>query len=143
MDNKNKRTCHGCGKMGTRQIIQECCVDCCVGLCRSCRDDPDVQCGCYGECHRCGRDVNRGENGWPCDVCEKWLCMTCKYIQENSCAVCNPPACKNCGESSPQERCTRCHVTGCEECCRYQCRTCHTTLCRACVRFECLVCGVK
>lgn len=138
-----QRTCYRCKRKGTRQDIRECCGDCGVSLCRCCMNSNNVQCGCYGECDFCGRDVNRGENGWPCDACEKWLCLSCKYIRQNDCATCNPPDCKNCGEASPSRECVRCKVSGCEECCCYQCQTCNTALCKACIRLFCLTCGIK
>ena len=138
-----KRTCYRCKWVGPAQNIRECCVDCCVSLCRRCNNSYEVKCGCYGECNFCKREVNRGDNGWPCDTCDKWLCLTCKYIRQNECIACNPPDCKNCGEASPPEECARCKVAGCDECCPYHCQICKITLCRACIRLPCLTCGIK
>ena len=138
-----RKSCYHCQQSACLDCLEDCCCDCSVLLCKDCVDDDEVTCGCYGSCDGCGRDVNRGENGWPCSDCEKWLCMTCKYIKENPCRVCNPPGCIRCGETSPQATCTRCRVTGCEECCSYQCPTCSNTLCKGCIRLPCLTCGVQ
>ena len=57
-------------------------------MCERCRDS-GILCGCYGKCYTCGKDVNRGSEGWPCSDCEKWYCDNCRYCN-NSCIECNP-----------------------------------------------------
>ena len=59
-------------------------------MCSDCRDSSHIQCGCYGTCDGCGKDVDRGEDGWPCHECDKWYCYGCRH-ENNSCVECNPP----------------------------------------------------
>ncbi len=61
------------------------CSDCSVEWCKRCCDENEF-CECYGECSGCGHDVNRGENGWPCSTCKKWLCENCN--QKYGCKEC-------------------------------------------------------
>lgn len=86
MDNKTYK-CYRCPFRGDEENVKECCCDCSVRLCLDCRNDYDVKCGCYGECNFCGKDVNRGDNGWPCSKCDKWLCSKC--LNNNKCEECN------------------------------------------------------
>jgi hypothetical protein len=90
---KEEYTCHGCQRTGCNECLQDVCCDCCVLMCEQCREDYDVRCGCYGECTDCGVDVDRGENGWPCDECGKWLCHDCKKNSD----------CKECGYNSEDD----------------------------------------
>ena len=66
-----------CKKLDTSVALV--CCDCSVEWCNNCRIvyENCKFCECYGECTGCGDDVNRGENGWPCSMCKKWLCENC------------------------------------------------------------------
>ena len=81
-------TCHSCNVIGCEDCIRTVCCDCGVRMCRRCKNDHNVLCGCYGSCLGCGTDVNRGENGWPCYVCDKWLCFNCQIKDDNDCKEC-------------------------------------------------------
>jgi hypothetical protein len=86
---KDKTKCYGCEYVGCNKCVIFSCSDCCVSLCIHCKNSDDINCGCYGECVICERSVNRGENGWPCDICNKWFCSKCKYTDKNKCRQCN------------------------------------------------------
>jgi hypothetical protein len=82
------RKCWNCKVRGCEDCVDVVCCDCCVRMCSDCRNS-DVLCGCYGECCCCGRDINRGSDGWPCNDCNKWYCGSCRY-DDNDCQECNP-----------------------------------------------------
>lgn len=71
---ENTKKCMKCKEFDPS--VDLACCDCSVEWCKSCRDTYEV-CECYGDCSGCGKDVNRGENGWPCNTCKKWLCENC------------------------------------------------------------------
>ena len=48
-------------------------------MCKDCKGTGEPNCGCYGNCNSCEKDVDRGSDGWPCHKCKKWLCVKCKY----------------------------------------------------------------
>jgi len=83
MSGKNNK-CYSC-KSSRVKLIRDVCCDCNVDLCTDCIND-ERSCGCFGKCTDCKKDVNRGENGWPCDACKKWLCDNCK--DNNECNYC-------------------------------------------------------
>ena len=85
---KCTRRCWHCETRGCIECVDVVCCDCCVRMCMDCANS-DILCGCYGECHCCGRDINRGANGWPCNDCDKWYCDGCRY-GDNDCQECNP-----------------------------------------------------
>lgn len=70
-------TCFHCKKTGCDKCIRNVCCECCVSMCSKCEGPPDILCGCYGRCTKCGVDVNRGEHGAPCNQCDDWLCGDC------------------------------------------------------------------
>ena len=80
--------CDACNIRGCKECVEFVCCDCDYNMCKECRNS-DVDCGCYGECYSCGRDVNRGSEGWPCGECEKWYCNNCRR-DDNSCKECGP-----------------------------------------------------
>ena len=82
------RRCWHCETRGCIECVDVVCCDCCVSMCKDCANT-DILCGCYGECYSCGRDVNRGADGWPCNDCDKWYCSGCRY-GDNECEECNP-----------------------------------------------------
>jgi hypothetical protein len=82
------RKCWHCEVRGCRDCVNTVCCDCGVSMCDDCRNS-DILCGCYGECYSCGREVDRGSDGWPCDDCDKWYCRGCRY-GDNDCQECNP-----------------------------------------------------
>ena len=82
------RKCWHCEVRGCRDCVNTVCCDCSVSMCDDCRNS-DILCGCYGECYSCGREVDRGSDGWPCDDCDKWYCRGCRY-GDNDCQECNP-----------------------------------------------------
>jgi hypothetical protein len=82
------RKCWNCKVRGCEECVDVVCCDCSVRMCGDCRNS-DILCGCYGSCYTCGRDVNRGSEGWPCNDCEKWYCDSCRY-DDNDCQECNP-----------------------------------------------------
>ena len=82
------RRCWHCEVRGCVECVDVVCCDCCVSMCKDCANT-DILCGCYGECYSCGRDVNRGSDGWPCNDCDKWYCSGCRY-GDNECEECNP-----------------------------------------------------
>jgi hypothetical protein len=43
-------------------------------MCSKCSYKDDIECGCYGRCTNCNKNINRGENGWPCRKCDDWYC---------------------------------------------------------------------
>ena len=92
------RKCWHCEVRGCRDCVNTVCCDCSVSMCDDCRNS-DILCGCYGECYSCGREVDRGSDGWPCDDCDKWYCRGCRY-GDNDCQECNPH------ESSDEEETT-------------------------------------
>ena len=75
---KQHYKCWSCTKYGCDTCIDIICSDCSVRMCSECEDDDDIQCGCYGSCTSCDRDVDRCTDNWPCDDCGDWLCNTCK-----------------------------------------------------------------
>jgi hypothetical protein len=85
---KCTRRCWHCEVRGCLECVDVVCCDCCVRMCMDCANN-DILCGCYGECYCCGRDINRGANGWPCNDCDKWYCDGCRY-GDNDCQECNP-----------------------------------------------------
>jgi len=85
--------CDACDVRGCKECVEFVCCDCGYDMCYECRNN-EVDCGCYGECFSCGRDVNRGSDGWPCDECKLWYCNDCRKY-DNSC--------KECGQESESE----------------------------------------
>jgi hypothetical protein len=131
---EKKQECYRCDTKGCSDCVKECCCDCSVSLCKRCLDSRHVKCGCYGECVVCKKDVDRGSDGWPCHICEKWFCRGCRYKGENDCKECNPDECEKCGEESPQRVCEKCGLVGCQDCmCSYYHMKCGGyILCRGC-----------
>ena len=82
--------CFGCEERGCEECIEIVCCDCGVHMCDDCRNN-ETQCGCYGKCFWCGREVNRGSDGWPCWECDRWGCYDCR-LGDNDCKECNPNA---------------------------------------------------
>jgi hypothetical protein len=80
--------CYGCDERGCENCVEIVCCDCSVSMCEECRNN-ETQCGCYGKCFWCGRDVNRGSDGWPCYECDRWGCWDCRRYN-NGCKECNP-----------------------------------------------------
>jgi hypothetical protein len=95
------RKCWHCEVRGCRDCVNTVCCDCSVSMCDDCRNS-DILCGCYGECYSCGREVDRGSDGWPCDDCDKWYCRGCRY-GDNDCQECNPRDEESSDESSEEE----------------------------------------
>ena len=79
-------TCDNCQTEGCNKCIKIVCCDCSMEMCKDCRNDHHVKCGCYGTCNGCDVEVNRGEHGWPCHKCNKWLCDECK--ENTTCKEC-------------------------------------------------------
>ncbi len=80
--------CFGCEERGCEECIEIVCCDCGVHMCNDCRNN-ETLCGCYGNCFWCGREVNRGSDGWPCWECDRWGCYDCR-LGDNDCKECNP-----------------------------------------------------
>ncbi len=80
---KKVHICMLCKKQ--EPTVKTICCDCSVEWCKRCIDENEF-CKCYGECDSCGKDVNRGENGWPCSDCKKWLCDDCR--EQKGCEEC-------------------------------------------------------
>jgi hypothetical protein len=80
--------CHGCKRYGCYICVDLCCVECCVSMCAECIGSDEVLCGCYGVCGVCEKNVDRGIDGWLCSDCERWLCMQCRYKEQNECTSC-------------------------------------------------------
>ena len=76
--------CDNCKTQGCNTCIETVCCDCCVTFCNTCKEDYDTRCGCYGSCSSCNKDVDRGEDGWPCYKCGDWLCVSCKKNEDNT-----------------------------------------------------------
>ena len=83
----DRRTCYACKGTGCNTCTKMVCCDCGVIMCENCSGRGEPNCGCYGRCTTCGDDVNRGENGWPCDTCKQWLCSNCP--NKKKCIECN------------------------------------------------------
>lgn len=96
--------CYSCDIIGCKNCIDTVCCDCCVSMCEKCRNNGDSLCGCYGKCYTCGRDVNRGSEGWPCYECKKWYCGDCRYFDENTCSDCNPNESDNESDNDEKEK---------------------------------------
>ena len=75
---KGTLKCYNCNISGCNQCIKTVCCDCCERMCSNCSGTGEPNCGCYGKCSRCGTDVNRGSDGWPCNKCKKWYCHDCR-----------------------------------------------------------------
>ena len=58
-------------------------------MCIECRNNDNIDCGCYGHCYSCGDDIDRGGDGWSCGECEKWYCRYCRKC-DNPCKECGP-----------------------------------------------------
>ena len=99
------RKCWHCEIRGCRDCIDVVCCDCSVSMCDDCRNS-DILCGCYGECYSCGREVDRGSDGWPCDDCDKWYCRGCRY-GDNDCQECNPRDEETSEETSEEAKVTK------------------------------------
>lgn len=80
--------CDTCEVRGCNKCVTYACCDCSYDMCYKCRND-EIYCGCYGNCYNCGKDVDRGGDGWPCGECEKWYCGICR-ICDNPCKECGP-----------------------------------------------------
>jgi hypothetical protein len=134
IDCTSLKECYRCDTKGCDKCVKVCCCDCCVSLCKRCRDSYDIKCGCYGDCAGCGREVDRGSDGWPCHKCDKWFCGKCRFTEKNDCKECNPDECGKCGQTSPPCVCAKCSVTGCQDCLRnfYHTKCGGYTLCREC-----------
>ena len=74
---------------GCKECVEFVCCDCGYDMCIECRNNDNINCGCYGQCYSCGDDVNRGSEGWPCGECEKWYCNYCRR-GDNPCKECGP-----------------------------------------------------
>ena len=81
--------CDACEKaQGCKECIKKkVCWECDYNMCYECLNS-DVDCGCFGECYSCGKDVDRGSDGWPCLECEKWYCRGCRESDNNPCKDC-------------------------------------------------------
>lgn len=77
--NELKRKCEYCSIKGCNNCVKTVCCDCGSIMCKKCVNDDEIQCGCYGKCTDCGANVNRGDDGWGCSTCDKWLCRSCRY----------------------------------------------------------------
>ena len=84
--------CDACKEVqGCKECIKNVCWECDYNMCYECRNTDNIMCGCFGECYTCGRDVDRGSDGWPCNECEKWYCHNCRCrLTDNSCKECGP-----------------------------------------------------
>jgi hypothetical protein len=82
-EEKNDPVCMLCKKHDP--TVKTICCDCSVEWCQTCVDENEF-CKCYGECDSCGSQVNRGEHGWPCSDCKKWLCDDCR--EQKGCDEC-------------------------------------------------------
>jgi hypothetical protein len=71
--------CDSCSIKGCVHCIKTVCCDCGAYMCNKCRKDDEILCGCYGKCTDCEMNVNRGDDGWGCSTCNKWLCRSCRY----------------------------------------------------------------
>ena len=71
--------CYNCNISGCSKCINIVCSDCSERMCTSCSGNGDNRCACYGNCSYCSKNVDRGNDGWPCYECRKWLCSDCKY----------------------------------------------------------------
>lgn len=85
---KGYRNCFSCESKGCNKCIEIVCCDCCVIMCKNCRNNDEINCGCYGQCSSCRTNVDRGNDGWPCYKCKKWYCSNCK--NNSKCKECNP-----------------------------------------------------
>ena len=81
--------CDACEIRGCKECVEFVCCDCGYDMCIECRNNDNIDCGCYGKCYSCGDDVNRGSEGWPCGECEKWYCHGCRR-GDNPCKECGP-----------------------------------------------------
>lgn len=80
--------CDACEKaQGYKKCIKKVCWDCDYNMCYECQNTDNIMCGCFGECYTCGRDVDRGSDGWPCLECGKWYCRRCRRC-DNPCKDC-------------------------------------------------------
>jgi len=82
--------CDSCDLQGCKKCVKEnVCWECNYNMCDNCINT-DVDCGCFGECYSCGKDVDRGSDGWPCLGCDKWYCCNCRESNNNPCEDCGP-----------------------------------------------------
>jgi hypothetical protein len=80
--------CDKCSESGCKKCIELVCCDCSDYMCKECSYDSEKPCRCYGYCHNCNNEVNRGTHGWPCRECHKWLCDRPKCQEKNKCDIC-------------------------------------------------------
>ena len=71
-DDDSSSSCFNCGNRN--KSVSVVCCDCGVRMCSKCSYKDDIECGCYGRCTNCNKNINRGENGWPCRKCDDWYC---------------------------------------------------------------------
>lgn len=84
-------TCNTCELIGCKKCVEEkVCWECDYNMCNNCIYTDNIMCGCFGECYSCGKDVDRGSDGWPCLGCYKWYCCNCRECENNSCKDCGP-----------------------------------------------------
>ena len=80
--------CDACDLQGCKECIKKkVCWECDYNMCYECLNTDNIMCGCFGECYRCGKDLDRGSDGWTCIGCEKWYCRRCRRC-DNPCKDC-------------------------------------------------------
>ena len=80
-NNKIETTeCYKCKKQCCDDCIDTICCCCCFLLCNECAYKPnfDPNCDCYGECAWCNSSVNKAQNQYSCNECNKWWCQNCE-----------------------------------------------------------------
>ena len=66
-------SCYSCGSKS--KSVDVVCCDCGVKMCKQCsRNEDSNNCGCYGNCSNCDKNINRGKHNWPCSKCDEWYC---------------------------------------------------------------------
>lgn len=84
-DDDSAYSCFNCDNRN--KSVSVVCCDCGVRMCSKCSYKDDIECGCYGHCTNCNKNINRGENGWQCRKCDDWYCNDlCK--KTSSCNDC-------------------------------------------------------
>ena len=72
----SEESCYSCGSKSKKVSVV--CCDCGVKMCKQCArnacDDDYNNCGCYGNCSNCNKNINRGDHDWPCSECDEWYC---------------------------------------------------------------------
>ncbi len=87
-EHHNRLHCYNCSSSGCEKCYEMVCNDCSVNMCKECSYDSEINCGCYGNCFKCGKEICKKGSGYECGECGKWYCDKKACHITNKCKEC-------------------------------------------------------